>query len=79
MQNSGGLDRLLAGCEELELRFFNDGAVIRCWLVGTKKIVLSIGRIEEVVLRRVGRYGVWFLVFDTKLQSMIVRVARGKC
>ena len=32
----------------------------RAW---RQKIVLSIGRIEEVVLRRVGRYGVWFLVF----------------
>ena len=35
--------------------------------LGAKKIVLSIGRIEEVVLRRVGRYGVWFVVFDSKI------------
>ena len=27
--------------------------------IGAKKIVLSIGRIEEVVLRHVGRYGAW--------------------
>ena len=35
--------------------------------LGAKKIVISIGRIEEVVLRRVGRYGLWFVVVDSKI------------
>ena len=33
----------------------------RAWC---QKIGLSIGRIEEVVLRRVGRYGAWSVVVD---------------
>ena len=39
----------------------------RAW---RQKIVLSIGRIEEVVLRRVGRYGALFVVVSLAAKEL---------